>query len=149
MIHIMNVSAGEADELAEIELTHPIYLADGAPPYLVHSEPNGTRSIEQSLFFHYGVSKNGVHEPVPNDKHFHLHMTGVKDGHFEIRYDIKRMYGAEGGVHVTVRGNGKDGITTVNDGQGTVYVKVNEKADGKTFEIILSPLGQDVVAPDS
>lgn len=76
-------------------------------------------------------------------------MTGVRDGHFEIRYDIKRMYAAEGGVHVTVRGNGKDGVTYVNDGQGTVYVKVNERADGKTFEIILSPLGKDVVALDS
>lgn len=126
-----------------------MFCEDGAPPYVVHSEPNGTRSIEQSLFFHYGVSKNGVHEPVPNDKHFHLHMTGVRNGNFEIRYDIKRMYATEGGVHVTIRGKGKDGITTVNDGQGTVYVKVNEKADGKTFEIILSPIGQDVVAPDS
>lgn len=124
-------------------------MSVGAPPYLVHSDPHGTRSIEQCHFFHYGTSKNGIHEPLPNDKHFHLHMTGVKDGHFEIRYDIKRMYASEGGVHVTLRGMGKDGITTVNDGQGRIYVKVNEKADGKTFEIILSPLGQAVVAPDS
>lgn len=76
-------------------------------------------------------------------------MTGVKDGHFEVRYDVKRMYAPEGGVHVTIKGKGKDGITFVDDGQGTVYVKVNEKADGKTFEVIVSPMGKGVVALDS
>lgn len=125
------------------------FFAVGAPPYLIHSDPHGTRSIEQCHFFHYGSSKNGIHEPLPNDKHFHLHMTGINGGDFEIRYDIKRMYAPEGGVHVTVRGNGKDGVNIVNDGQGTVYVKVGEKADQKTFEIIISPLGKDVVALDS
>lgn len=76
-------------------------------------------------------------------------MTGIKDGNFEIRYDNKRMYAPEGGVHVTVRGKGKDGINFVNDGQGTIYVKVGEKAHNQTFEIIISPLGAAVVAPDS
>lgn len=90
-----------------------------------------------------------MHEPLVNDKHWHLNMTGVNNGHFEIKYDIKRMYAKEGGVHVTIRGPGEDGITHVDDGQGTIVVRVGEKADGKNFEIIVSPLGSAVVAPDS
>jgi hypothetical protein len=76
-------------------------------------------------------------------------MTGKTNGHFEIRYDIKRMYAKEGGVHVTVRGPGKEGVNYVDDAQGNIVVKVGGKADGKNFEIILSPLGKAVVALDS
>jgi len=127
------------------------YYEFGYPPYIVQpsSLSAAAQSIQENEVFHFGPTKSGAHEPLPNDKHGHLYVTGKDGGDFEVRYDVKRMYNKEGGVHVTVRGEGKDGVTTVDDGTGTVSVRVGQAADGKRFEIIISPKGKKVVAPDS
>ena len=52
---------------------------------------------------------------------------------------MERMYAKEGGVHHVVNGQGKEGITLVDDGDGVVSVSVGQQADGKEFEIILQP----------
>lgn len=127
------------------------YYEYGYPPYIVQpsSLSISAQSTQENEVFHFGPTKSGAHEPLPNDKHGHLYVTGKDGGDFEVRYDVKRMYNKEGGVHVTVRGEGKDGVTTVDDGTGTVSVRVGQAADGKRFEIIISPKGKKVVAPDS
>ena len=66
-------------------------------------------------------------------------MTGVAGSAFEIRYDIGKMCRKEGGVHQTVKGQGKDGVSLVDDGNGVISVKIGEKADGQNFEVIVQP----------
>ncbi|GAA6004303.1 hypothetical protein JCM10207_000659 [Rhodosporidiobolus poonsookiae] len=62
--------------------------------------------------------------------------TGKEVGDtFDIVYDLKRMYKPEGGVQVTVEGDG--GITVKDDGKGIVRVTTVES--GKTTTIVLNP----------
>lgn len=124
-------------------------IVDGFPPYILHDSSAPAPSIQQTEVFHFGPSKSNVHEPLPNDKHWHLHMIGKEHGHFSIHYDTKTMYAQEGGVHATVFGAGKAGISIVNDGNGLIKVQVGEAADGKKFEIVVHPIGTSVVAPNS
>jgi hypothetical protein len=130
------------------KLTVSLFL-DGYPPYILRDPNSQTHSIQQTEHFHFGRSKSGVHEPVPNDKHWHLHMIGKRDGHFQIRYDTKTMYASEGGVHVTTYGEGKAGVSIVDDGQGVIGVRVAEAADGKRFEMVVHPIGTKVITRNS
>lgn len=112
----------------------------GYPPYIIHdSKDVHHRSIAQTEFFHFGPTKSGVHEPLKNDKNWHLHMTGRAGGNFQILYDTRTLYGREGGVHFLIKGDGKDGVVIVDDGNGVMTVRVGEKADGKNFEIVVQP----------
>lgn len=58
-----------------------------------------------------------------------------------IHYDVQNMYKKSGGVHTIVKGEGKDAITLVDDGNGRISVTVGQGADGKNFEIIVGPHG--------
>ena len=132
-----------------MEFGRAFHPPDGYPPYVLNPVDATTYSVVQTEFFHFGPSKSGVHEPLPNDKHWHLHMIGKRDGHFLIHYDRQRMYAKEGGVHATIFGPGKDGISVVDDGSGVINVRVGDSADGKKFEIVVHPIGSKVVARDS
>ncbi|CAD6583108.1 MAG: p24 complex component [Cyphobasidiales sp. Tagirdzhanova-0007] len=113
------------------------YYEYGSLPYVVHTSPTSTRSIHQTEFFSLGPMN--PHQRSAIDKSWHLHMTGVAGSAFEIRYDIGKMCRKEGGVHQTVKGQGKDGVSLVDDGNGVISVKIGEKADGQNFEVIVQP----------
>lgn len=116
------------------------YYEYGYPPYLVTSESAGEpQVIQQTEFFHFGSSKNGEHVPLKNDKHWHLHFTGKAGARFEIKYDHTRMYAQEGGVHHVIKGDGKDGVTAVDDANGTISIQLGQNADGKNIEFIIQP----------
>lgn len=113
--------------------------SDGFCPFALDTSGDKTGSIQQGVTFHFGRTKNDVHQALENDKHWHGYFTGKTGGNVDIVYDNKRMYASTGGVRVSVKGDGKDGVTASDDGNGRVSVNVGEAAEGKNFEVVLEP----------
>lgn len=112
------------------------HLAVGTPPYILHAAESPRTGL-QTEFFHLGGTKNDVHQPLPNDKAWHVHLTGAEGGNFNIVYDTKKMH--KNGVTFKVQGDGASGVEIKDDGNGKLNVTVGAAANGKNFEIIVSP----------